>query len=304
MNSSGVFAAAPMGTGTGGQGVGGQIGRGPGPNTSNGTVGAAGMSGTNGAGASNAGGFFSGQTYFGDTTGIGRITRNAATVTTNWCVLTNGTVENQMLLRGSLCWDRTGVWSNHLVGVTSGNLNGGTDPALKGVWRVDAQGQPTLITQIETSHLEGVITLPNDTNKFGPWAGKIITGDEEASPVALIYMISPNGVVTTNDSTQLFPDGIYTEDFEIIPTNQDLFACDPDAGLVVKLPASYFTNHIGDLLINQAGEANVPAALFILHWNSGLAGFETLRITYRRPNGSIGHFEHVAFAPINIPPLH
>ncbi len=52
-----VGSNAPMGTGTGGQGVGGQIGRGPGPNTSNGTVGAPGTSGTNGAGATTAGGF-------------------------------------------------------------------------------------------------------------------------------------------------------------------------------------------------------------------------------------------------------
>jgi hypothetical protein len=214
-------------------------------------------------------------------------------------VLTNGVVTNTMLLRGSICVDRTGIFSNQLVVVTSG----GSESPEKGVWRVDAQAHPTLVAQIETTHLEGVITLPNDPSKYGPWAGKIVTGDEDADPNPIIYTISPNGTVDSYDTTSLIRGGIFPEDFEIIPPNQNLYACDPDVGRIMKLPASYLTNHVGDLLVTQAGEGGVPARLFVLHWDVATANFVTTSIRYFRPDGFNGHFEHVTFAPIDLPPL-
>ena len=145
-----------------------------------------------------------------------------------------------------------------------------------------------------------MITLTNEPARWGPWAGRIITGDEN---LHVIYAIDTNGV------TKTFNLGIDPEDFDIIPTNQNLYACDHDlpnplggpSGAIVKFPASYFSNHVGDLLITDAGEVNPPAKLFIVHWDAVHTNFVTTSISYIRPSGAPGDFEHVTFAPVDIP---
>jgi hypothetical protein len=147
--------------------------------------------------------------------------------------------------------------------------------------------------------LEGVITLPNDTNKFGPWAGKIVTGDEDEQA---IYTINTNGAVTTYATTNIYPNGgINTEDFDVIPPNQNFYGCDPEANQIVELSAIYFTNYVGDLLITDAGEVSTPAKLFIVHWDNATTNFVAIRIPYIRADGSGGDFEHGTFAPIDFP---
>jgi hypothetical protein len=151
--------------------------------------------------------------------------------------------------------------------------------------------------------LEGVVTLPNDANRFGPWAGKIVTGDEDASPRGIIYTVDTDGTVVGYDTTKLSPDGIHPEDFDIIPTNQSLYVCDYSQNAIVKFSSSFLTNYVGDLLVTEAGEAYVPnqARLFIIHWDPTAANFVVRRFICRYPNGSFGHFEHVTFAPIELP---
>ncbi len=245
----------------------------------------------------NASGFTNGETYFGSDTGIGWVSADGTRSNLNWCVLTNGTVTNALLLRGSLYADQTGVWSNNIIAVTSPENDVAGD---KGVWRVNANGQPTLVAQINTLHLEGVITLPNDVAKWGPWAGKIITGDESLiSPP--IYAIATNGTVTPFDTTTFIPGGIRAEDFEIIPTNQDLYCVDHRSSAIVRLSKNNFTNNVGDLLVTEEGVGSPPAKLFIIHWNASTTNFETRKIVYTRKDGTDGQFEHVSFAPIDFP---
>jgi hypothetical protein len=251
-----------------------------------------------GGALTNAAGFTNGDMFFSSSTGIGWVSADGTRSNLNWCILTNAVEQNALPLRGGLYVDRTGVFSNQLIAVTS---PGGGVAGNKGVWRVNANGAPTLITNINTPHLEGVITLTNDVTKWGPWAGKIITGDEDASPSPVIYTIDANGIVTTNNTTTLIAGGIYPKDFDIIPPNQDLYACDPGANTIVKLAASYLTNYVGDLLITDAGEVAAPAKLFIIHWDAVTSHFEIHRIRYYRTDGSNGRFEHVTFAPIDIP---
>jgi hypothetical protein len=124
---------------------------------------------------STAGGFTPGDLFFGNDQAVGWVSADGTTSNMTWCVLTNAAVTNAQPIRGSLCQDQTGIYSNNLFVVASDDLYT-LNP--KGVWRVDAQGRPTLITNLLASHLEGVITLPNDPSQWGPWAGKIITGDE------------------------------------------------------------------------------------------------------------------------------
>ena len=195
--------------------------------------------------------------------------------------------------------DTSGTFSNQLIVVTSP-----ADRPLdkKGVWRVNSLGQPTLLTNFNTTHLEGVISLTNDVSKWGPWAGKIITGDENENK---IYAIDANGIRTTFDTTNLFPGGIHTEDFEIIPPNQDLYGCDASAGIVVKLSRTNLTSYVGDLLITDAGEfGSFPGGkLFIVRWDNSTTNFVVRRVLFRYPSSAFGHFEHVTFAPISIPPI-
>ena len=243
---------------------------------------------------SNAGGFTNGDMFFGSNTGIGWLSADGTRSNLNWCILTNSAVTNALLLRGSLCQDQTGTFSNHLIAVTSG---GPASPS-KGVWRVDGQGHPNLLATIATPHLEGVITLTNDPARWGPWAGKIVTGDETTS---LLYTIDTNGVVTPTNSTLLISGGIASEDFDLIPANQDLYCVDQNRSQIQKLSHTFFTNSIGDLLITQSGDGGPGAPkLFIVHWDSTNSGFNVKSIAHPAP---LGAFEHVTFAPIDIPPL-
>jgi len=243
-------------------------------------------------------GFTKGDMYFSSATGIGWLSADGTRSNLNWCILTNVTEPNGLPVGGSLAMDATGVFSNQLIVVTS--------PAdrpddKKGVWRVDASGQPTLLTNFTTKHLEGVISLPDDAGRWGPWAGKIVTGDENQGD---IYAIDANGVLSVYDSTKLFPGSIRTEDFDVIPPNRDLYACDAERGIIVRVSQDYFTNYVGDLLITDAGEFGAPfGQLFIVHWDIPTTNFITRRIPFRYPDNAVGHFEHVTFAPIELPAL-
>jgi hypothetical protein len=240
-------------------------------------------------------GFNAGDLYFG--LGNGGIGTFPADGSTSNPLLT---LPDPNEVRGSLYVDQTGTWSNNLIVVTGNSGDGPTQKGYRNVWQIDANKNTNLVASIYTHHLEGVITLTNDVAKWGPWAGKSITGDEDGH---LIYAIDTNGVVTSFDL------GIDPEDFDIIQTYQDLYCADPyfvdpNTGLgggVLKVSRSLLTNYVGDLLITQAGETAFPpnAKLFIVHWDG--TEFVTRSISYARPDGFGGNFEHVSFAPINIP---
>jgi len=196
-----------------------------------------------------ANGFTNGEMYFGTGVNgvIGKLSADGTVSNLNWCILTNDLVVNALPLRGSLYVDQTGGFSNQLIAVTSDST---ATLSEKGVWRVDSQRHPTLITNINTRHLEGVITLTNDPAKWGPWAGMILTGDEDEN---ILYAINTNGVVMIYDTTTMFPGGIGSENFNIIPTNQDLYCAGQpfgsDTGAILRLSKSLFKNFVGDLLI-------------------------------------------------------
>jgi hypothetical protein len=240
-------------------------------------------------------GFTAGDVYFSSNTNIGKIWADGSQSNLAWCTLTNAAVTNALTIRGSLHWDETGVWSSDLIAVTSDSAN---RDDLKDVWRVSADGHPTLVARILTLHLEGVITIPNDVARWGPWAGKILAGDELLD---VIYAIGTDGVVETYDTTGFFPGGIQPEDFDMIQTNQSLYACDQELGQIVKLSESLLKCHAGRLMITQAGEFNPGAKLFIVSWSG--TNFMTQSISYTNSLGNLGHFEHVTFAPIDLPTL-
>lgn len=93
--------------------------------------------------------------------------------------------------------------------------------------------------------------------------------------------------------------GLASQATPYIPANQDLYCADDGQNWVLKVSKDAFTNHVGDGLITQSGFDN-PAALFMVHWNAATTNFVIMKIPM--PGNYVGGFEHVTFAPIDIPP--
>ena len=227
-------------------------------------------------------GFTAGQMFFGNnglTNRIGWVAADGTSSNMSFSVLTNDT-----FIRGGLHVDQSGSFGGDLVAVTGDTpLRGG------GIWRMTASSTPTLLTNLSNVHLEGVITLTNDVQKWGPWAGRILTGGESVTPEPEICAVSASGNVITNKL------GIAPEDFDIIPANQDLYCVNQSSGTIEKLSKFFLTDYVGDLLITQSGEFYGGPTLFIVHWNPTNSVFEKISISH--PGG----LEHVSSAPINLP---
>ncbi len=238
----------------------------------------------------NSAGFTNGDLFFGSGTGIGWLSAGATQSNFNWCILTNSEVTNALLLRGGICEDQTGTFSNDLIAVTSSDV---ATIGPKGVWIIDSQAHPRLIKSINTRHLEGVKTLTNDLQTWGPWAGKIITGDEDELN---IYTIDTSGNVVTYPTTNLIAGGISPESFDVIPTNSPFYFTDFKNDRVVGIPDMYLRAFVGDLLVTQSGEESSPG-IFIIHWNSQGSNFVTTTL----PLPSNIHIEGGTFAPVQFP---
>ncbi len=230
-----------------------------------------------------ANGFTNGEVFFGNNlvAKVGRLSADGTVSNLSFATLTNDT-----WIRGGLYIDQSGSFGGDLIAVTGNSFFVGG-----GVWRIKSSGVTTKLATITNTHLEGVITLTNDPARWGPWAGKIITGAESSTP-PMIVSISTNGVVTTN---QL---GIGPEDFDLIPANQDLYlAVATSPNRIDKISRRYFEPYVGDLLITQSGDGftSPNKMLFIVHWDNGVTNFIIRSILTSRI------LEHVTFAAINLP---
>jgi hypothetical protein len=223
----------------------------------------------------NAAGFTNGDLFFfaGELGQIGWINTNGSLFETNWAVA------GSQSFRGGLHVDRSGSWDGDLVAVGSEGE----------IFRVKPNGSNTLVTTVSTSHLEGAVTLTNDVQRWGPLAGRIISGDEDRH---LLFAVDTNGYILE------FNLGIDPEDSDVIFANQDLYCTDADIGQIVRLSSSCLTNFVGDLLVTQAGET-APAALFVVHWTGD--DLVKTRIRDARSSFPSVHFEHVTLAPIKLP---
>jgi RHS repeat-associated protein len=216
-------------------------------------------------GGMSLGGFRAGELFAG--TGvpgvIARVSPDGSTVQNPWVTLPG---ENG-LMRGSLHVDRTGVFGGDLIAVTT---NGG-------VWRITAAGQATQLTSIPT-HLEGLSTIPDNPQKYGPWAGKILIGAENQRR---FYTVDARG------NTAFFDLDIYPEDIDLIPENENFFGVDFGSNRLMGAPASAFRDMVGDLLVAQES-----GPLYRVHWN----GTEFKKTTL----ATVFQWEHVTFAPAGI----
>jgi PKD repeat protein len=128
------------------------------------------------------GGFAIGETFTG--TGrageIARISADGSSAIIPWVTLPG----EPGLLRGGLFQDRYCAFGGDLIVVTD----------VGGVWRVTSAGVPTRLVAAGggtvAGFLEGVTTVPNDPARYGPWAGKILAGNENNG---CVYSIDAQG---------------------------------------------------------------------------------------------------------------
>ena len=100
-----------------------------------------------------------------------------------------------------------------------------------------------------------------------------------------------------NGAVQSFDLGIAPEDFDVIKPNQDLYCLDVSQMKIRKISSTLLTNYWGDLVITDEGaESPEGGRLFIVHWDNAHTNFVV------RSLANQGYwFEHVTFAPINLP---
>jgi len=269
-------------------------------------------------------GFTSGDLFFGNgyPGGIGWLSASGTTSNLNWATLNEPTTNNiPLYVAGDLYVDQTGIWGNDLLAVTGNSLDclDGASYASRGVWRIGPLNTNTMqITRITGYHLEGLLTVPTNSC-YGPWAGKLLTGDECQN---LIYAIDTNGFVQPYSLPNGFGVGISPDTFRLIPTNQDLYCCADLSGnnlgggsLILKLSRQLLTNYVGDVLISQSGElySNAPPAEYIVRWNETKTNFDTWTILLIEPNtcytsdgtttNGTWFVEKAAFAPVSMPVL-
>ena len=220
----------------------------------------------------------------GQNPSIGWVSANGSQEETSWV-----TLPPPWSGLGGLYVDQSGVFGGDLIATEGGDYAGSSGRGR--VWRITAARQVTQITDLGTPLCE-LITLTNDVAQWGPWAGKIITGQAAvANNNPEIYAIDTNGVVTTNYL------GIQPESFNLIPPNQSFYCLDPDDNMLWKVPAGVFAGHAGQLLVTGTGQ---PPALYIVQWGAA-AGQLVVEEISMPPLSGFEFLEEGAFAPIEIP---
>ncbi len=232
----------------------------------------------------NVGGFVTGDLFVGNGLDgqIVRITDNATTIVNPWADLPG---DNNGLMRGGLFVDRTGLFGGDLlVATTAGEI-----------WRVNNAGNVVLprLAAVGT-HLEGAQIVPNAPARYGPLAGKFITGAE--ATMGLIYAVGPDGVVASYDVN------VDIEDIEIIYPKENFFGVNFGTSTLLGAGAEQFVPLIGDILLTQ--ETHAGSGLFVLRWDG--VNLVALEIPLDPGSATVGQWEHVTFAPagiVEIPPV-
>jgi hypothetical protein len=232
----------------------------------------------------NAAGFTNGDIFFNaDAPGvISWISADGSNYVSNWVTLPG----EANYVRGALAFDQSGVYGGDLLVATGDSDNLPSEPSQQNIYRVHSDKTVVLIASIDALCLEGVCALPNDTNRYGYLAGKIITADQNQ---ATVWAADTNGATGYSWGYQ------YT-DFHIIPTNQDFYlAGSVYVNALFKVSRLYFQDYVGDLLMTQE-----DGTLSILEWDPVAADFKVV-YTLAYPTDYFPDFELGAFAPFPIP---
>ena len=241
----------------------------------------------------NPGGFTAGDLFTsnGHPGQIVKISNNGQTVVNPWVTLPGETG----LLRGDLVFDTTGLFGGNLIAVTTTG----------GIWEVSASGVATHFADVG-NFLEGATVIPNDPNRYGPLAGKIVATAEHQSG---IWAIDAAGHTTYYDL------GVGTlETLNLIPAGENFYGV-TEGNIVLGAPASDFSGMIGDILLVQeyadddggsvaSNHNGVPLAasgLYRLAWDGTQLRVDP--VILGAGSAQTTHWEHAIFAPLGLGPI-
>jgi len=245
----------------------------------------------------------------------------------SWVVLTNAVTDERNATGddgyagyiAAICLDQTGVWGRDVIVETIGG----------DIWRINSAGQatevynssspsfPTCLSATSTdNHAHaGITVIPDDAQKYGPWAGRLLL-DTILSPAAgysyagiwnshsyTMLTIDTNGFLVYYDPfsrEQHFSMGSVTT----IPKNENLFIISPELdNMLWGVPASQFNGMEGDILM-QAGIVNEESGgvLYKFHWDGN--AFH-LTVNPKTDDGQ-NSYDQLTFCPAGergIPPI-
>lgn len=201
----------------------------------------------------------------GDPGVIARVSADGSRVQRAWVRLRG----ESGLLRGSLFQDRYCVVDGDLVVVTTTG----------GVWRVTSAGDQTRLADLG-AHLEGLTTVPDDPDRYGPWAGRILVGAEGQGR---IYEVSRDGNVAS------FQLGLTVEDLDIVPPEASFYGVDFQGRRIVTAGPEHWTDKIGDMVI-----AEENGQLWDVRWDAAAAEFVKVQLA------RVAQWEHVTFSTSRI----
>lgn len=214
------------------------------------------------------GGFHPGELFTsnGVAGAIARLSADGATVQNPWTTLPGETG-----IISGLHVDRTGTFGGDLLVVTTAG----------GVWRVNSAAVATRVAALNT-RLAGVVVVPDEAERYGPWAGRALVGAKDQGSV---HALNAQGQA---DSLQV---GLQPQDIDLVPAHENFFAVEPAARRLLGAPEGAFAGIIGDILITQKS----PGVIARVRWD-GL-GFVVSELA------QAVEFEQVAFSPAGVAPL-
>ena len=218
--------------------------------------------------------FQTGEQYFGTGTPgvIAKLSADGTTLTDPWVTLPN----EGGLLRGGLFQDVYCVAGGDLIVTTTAG----------DVWRVTSAGVATEVASGVGQVLEGPTTVPDNTARYGPWAGQILVSDEADG---VIWSIDP----TTGTTGRWDGGGAFgsAEGVHVVPPNQNFFGVDFADGMIQGAAASQFTGVVGDVVLATESSGK----LLDITWNG--TSFQS----YDLLTADVGQWEGTTFAPASLP---
>ena len=186
-------------------------------------------------GGKSLGGFTAGDLFMPLTTGtIARYDSATHTVQSAWATIPG------LPYASAVAIDSTGIFGGDMLMVTA---NGD-------VWRINSAGTPTHLAQPGgPGNYEGILIVPNDTNLYGPLAGKLLVTFESG----LQY---PIPCIDAQGNVSYYSLGVIPEHMAIIPKNQDFFGTDAD-GNVWTVPAAAFAGNEGEIIMSFGDEGSL-----------------------------------------------
>ena len=185
---------------------------------------------------------------------IARIAADGSSLMNPWITLPGATDRVS-----GVVMDLTGAFDGDLIAIT------GHDGR---VWRVKPDGTATMLAELGV-WIEGVATVPNAPARFGPLAGKILVGAENAGGSYGVH--AKMFAVGADGSVEAYEPGVAIEDIKWIPGDQNFFGAHFGTSTLLGIEAADLRPMAGDILLTQEKApgpvGGAPSGLYVVRWN-------------------------------------